>query len=254
MSEAARNVGAAFGSVAAQFNSAAAPSAFHVDEVWTMPRSQKYEPYIRQVMTFVHGRSPTYPKDTIFTREQLLELKPQHIRDFMALKAYHKVDFSPEDDKPIYARSSSLEQVKKGVSFFMPNNFPQWCNGQGNPSKSGVLTKFINDIRLAEVRGEGAPTKAKRAFTAPEFMKELEMLRRHGHEKNDFNHRVKYIAMCLWQYHLIGRSDVTAHFEMSSPKGHDSFDFALKTKVQWSKNVRDEQRCPDQILLGSGDE
>ena len=101
---------------------------------------------------------------------------------------------------------------------------------------------------------EGAPTKAKRAFTAAEFSKQLEMMRRHGHEKNNFNHRVKYIAMCLWQYHLIGRSDDTAHFAMSNPKGHDGFDFALKTKVQWSKNVCNEQRCPNQILLGSRDE
>ena len=234
---------------------AAAAAAFHIDEEWIMPRNVKYEPYIRHVMTFVHGRNTTYPLDTIFTRAQLLELKPQHIRDFMAKKAYKKVEFSHEDgDRPIHARSSSLEQVKKGVSFFMPNNHPHWCNGQGNPTKSEVLTKLINDIKLMEVRGEGAPTKAKRAFSAAEFIKELEMMRRHGGEKKCFNHQVKYIAMCLWQYHLIGRSDDVAHFQISSPKGHDLFPFALKTKVQWSKNVRDEQRCPDQILLGSGDE
>ena len=101
---------------------------------------------------------------------------------------------------------------------------------------------------------EGTPTKAKQVFTAAEFSKQLEMMLHHGHEKNNFNHRVNYIAMCLWQYHLIGRSDDTAHFAMSNPKGHEGFDFALKTKVQWSKNVCDEQRCPDQILLGSGDE
>ena len=136
----------------------------------------------------------------------------------------------------------------------MPNHHPQWCNGQGNPTKSEVIIRFINQIKLLEVREEGAPTKAKRALTQPEFQKQLEMLRRHGYAKNDFNHSVKYIAMCLWQYHLIGRVDDTAHFKLSNPKGHDTFDFAIKTKVQWSKNVRDEQRCPDQILLGSGDE
>ena len=101
---------------------------------------------------------------------------------------------------------------------------------------------------------EGAPTKVNRTFTAVEFSKQLEMMRRHVHKKYDSNHHVKYIAMCLWQYHLIGRSDDTAHFAMSNPKGHEGFDFALKTKVQWSKNVRVEQRCTDQILLGSGDE
>ena len=32
-----------------------------------------------------------------------------------------------------------------------------------------------------------------------------------------------------------------------------TFDFAMKTKVRWSKNVHEEQRCPDQILLASMD-
>lgn len=47
--------------------------------------------------------------------------------------------------------------------------------------------------------------------------------------------------MSLWQYHLIGRVDDAAHFEVTDPIGHNVFgDFALKTKVQWSKNVLDE--------------
>ena len=59
--------------------------------------------------------------------------------------------------------------------------------------------------------------------------------------------------MCLWQYHLIGRADDTCHFEMGDPKGHGSYDFALQTKVRWSKNVFEERGCPDQLLLGSNE-
>ena len=51
-------------------------------------------------------------------------------------------------------------------------------------------------------------------------------------------------------YHLIDRVEDICNFAMISPKGHDTFPFVMKTKVQWSKNVRDEQECPDQILLG----
>jgi hypothetical protein len=34
---------------------------------------------------------------------------------------------------------------------------------------------------------------------------------------------------------------------------YPNFDFAIKTKVRWSKNVHEERKCPDQILLGSMD-
>ena len=207
------------------------------------------------LMAFAHSCDfPRYPKGTVFTREQLLELKPQHIHDWLAKKAFHKADYSYENgDRPIYARSSSLDFWKKAISFFMPNHNPHWCNDQGNPTKHQMHRKLIDLVKLCEVRGEGADSKTKRALTIVEFFKELEMLRNHGKETEDFKFCVKYPAMTLWQYHLIGRVDDVCHFGMSNLKGHEIFPFALKTKVQWSKNVRDEQKCPDQIILGSED-
>ena len=59
--------------------------------------------------------------------------------------------------------------------------------------------------------------------------------------------------MCLWQYSLIGRNDDICHFEATNPKGHPIYNFALMTKVRWSKNIAEERGCPDQILLGSMD-
>ena len=59
--------------------------------------------------------------------------------------------------------------------------------------------------------------------------------------------------MCLWQYSLIGRNDDICHFEATDPKGHPIYNFALMTKVRWSKNIAEERGCPDQILLGSMD-
>jgi hypothetical protein len=229
--------------------------AFAVSDLWSMPRNEKYEHHLCHFMGFVHGRSSRYPKGTTFTRSQLLELQPRHVHDWLAKKAFGKVEYSVANgDRPTSARASHLEQLKKGVSFFMVNHNPAWCNNQGNPTKDNSLRKLIDEVKLLEVRGEGSKPRAKRALTLTEFRKQLEMLRRHGVEKDcDYNFLVKYPAMCLWQYHLIGRVDDTANFGMSNPKGHDKFDFALKTKVQWSKNVKDEQNCPDQILLGSDD-
>jgi hypothetical protein len=231
-------------------------AAFEVVNAWTIPRNVTYEHSLCNLMAYAHNREfARYPKGTLFTREQLLQLKPQHLRNWMAKKAFGKVDYSIDrGDRPIHARSSYLEFQKKAVSFFMPDNAPHWCNGQGNPTKHAMHRTLLAVIKKCEVRGEGADPKAKRALTIAEFDKELEMLRALGVERDDdYNLTVKYPAMLLWQYHLIGRIDDVVHFGMGSPMGHPSYDFAIKTKVQWSKNVRDEADCPPQILLGSGD-
>ena len=230
-------------------------TAFNVVRAWSMPRNASYEGQLCYFMAFVHGRDfEKYPTGTLFTRVQLLEIQPQHVHDFLALKAFKKVDYSIEaGDKPIHGRSSSMEFTKKAISFFMPNHNPHWCNDAGNPTKHQMHRKLIDLVKLMEVRGEGSDSKTKRALSIVEWYKELEMLRAYGTTKNDYNFAVKYPAMTVWQYHLIGRIDDVCNFGMSNPKGHELFPFAMKTKVQWSKNVRDEQKCPDQILLGSED-
>ena len=170
----------------------------------------------------------------MFTREQLPEVKPQHIHGWLAMKAFRKTNYSIENgDKPIHVGSSSLDYWKKTISFFMPNHSPHWCNYQGNPTKHQMHRKLIDLVKLCEVRGECSDIKTKQALTIVELFKELEMLRDHGKETGDFKFCVKYPAMTLWQYHLIGSVDNVCHFGMSNPKGHGIFSFALKTKVQW---------------------
>ena len=156
--------------------------AFSVDSNWCMPRSKKYEKYLLTLMQFVHGRESPYQKGTTFTRDQLLELKPEHIHQWLCMKAYKKrhPNTEPGGDHPKYLRSSTLEQCKKGVSFFMPNNHPAWCDGRGNPTKCSLLSKLIKDVKLAEVRGLGKRSSANRARTITEYKKELEMFRRYG--------------------------------------------------------------------------
>ena len=230
-------------------------AAFAVDEQWVIPRHPTYEDPLCFMMAFAHNRNfPRYPKGSKFTREQLLQLQPQHIHNWLAQKAFHKVDFSIEGgDRPIHARSSSIEWCKKAVSYFMPDNAPHWCNGHGNPTKHRMHRLLIETIKKCEVRGEGADPKVKRELTIPEFLKQLDMVRAIGAEKRDYNYLVKYPAMMLWQYHLIARIDDVVHFGMANPMGHPQYVFALKTKVQWSKNVKEEAACPPQILLGAGD-
>ena len=120
------------------------------------------------------------------------------LNDHNALVDQVVIDFSlANGDRPVHARSSHLDFLKKAVSYFMPDNAPHWCNGQGNPTKHNMHRKLIDIVKKCEVRGEGAESKVKRALTIPELYKELEMLRKYGVEHNDCNYSVKYTAMTL---------------------------------------------------------
>ena len=151
---------------AAEYNAVAV-----VDQAWTMPRNTDYEGQLCYLMAFAHQRQfPRYPKNTLFTKDQLLELHPQHIHDWLARKAFGKIEFSVENgDRPVHARSSTLEFMKKAVSYFMPDNAPHWCNGHGNPTKHNMHRKLLDVVKKCEVRGQGAESKVKRALTIPEF-------------------------------------------------------------------------------------
>jgi hypothetical protein len=142
-----------------------------------------------------------------------------------------------------------LQFMKKAVSFFMPNSCPQWCNDRGNPTKSALVNDLITLVKKFVVRREGAPSQVKQPLTQTEFM----FIQRKLWSQNNWTHGIKYPMMNRWQFHLIGRADDTCHFEMWDPKGHQIYDFALQTRVRWSKNVVDERKCPDQIILGAND-
>jgi hypothetical protein len=67
--------------------------------------------------------------------------------------------------------------------------------------------------------------------------------------KNDLTHTVRFRTMGLWQYHLVGRVDDAANTKISAPRVHGVYSDLLQTAVSWPKNVREERRCPDQILI-----
>lgn len=221
---------------------------------WAWPRdsalTKRYSPNIVKFMSWFHEKDPPYPKDEKFTREELLQITPGAVHDYLATLAFGRVEYAEND--PVMEggfRWNSMDYVKKAISYFMPNQAPQWCEGRGNPTKSQVVNKLLNHVKRLEAKGLGAPSHAKRPMTREEFHRELELLK----EQDDWAHRFRYPTMCLWQYHLIGRADDTCHFKVSDPKGHEVYSFALQTRVRWSKNVVDYRKCPDQILLASQD-
>ena len=220
------------------------------EDGWIYPRGHTYQPVMVEFMSFLHG-AVEYEADVEFTREQVLEIRPIDVKRFLCMKAYN----DPDPDigngaRPTYGRSDSLYYVKKALSKFMPNRTANWVNGQGNPTKSSLVNDMIKQVKKFEVRGEGAPSNAKRPLKQIEFRKTLSLFRADG---NDWNHQFRYPMMALWQYHLIGRIDDVCNFKVNDPRGHGDYDFCLKTKVRWSKNVMEERQCPPQILLGSMD-
>ena len=219
------------------------------DDGWVYPVGHTYQPYMVEFMCFFHG-GVEYAADTVFERERLLEIRPNDVKRYLTMKAYK--DPYPNivgGARPIHARSDSLYYMKKALSRYMPYRTANWVNGQGNPTKSDIVNDMIKEVKKFEVRGEGAPSNAKRPLKQSEFRKTLSLFRAQG----DWNHRWRYPMMCLWQFNLIGRVDDVVHFKLTDPRGHNDFDFALKTKVRWSKNVMEERQCPPQILLGSMD-
>ena len=220
------------------------------DDGWVYPTGHIYQPVMVEFMSFFHGYVE-YEDNHVFTRQQLLEIRPVDVKRFLCMKAYQDPD--PDIDngaRPRHGRSDSLYYMKKALSKFMPHRTANWVHGQGNPTKSDIVNDMIKQVKKFEVRGEGAPSNAKRPLKQSEFRMTIELFRRDG---GDWNHKWRYPMMALWQYHLIGRIDDVCNFKVNDPRGHGEFDFCLKTKVRWSKNVMEERQCPPQILLGAMD-
>jgi hypothetical protein len=147
--------------------------------------------------------------------------------------------------------------MKKALSSFMPNKHMSWneVTKQGNPTKSPEIHELIKRIKKKEVRGQGAPSKARRPLTDAEFRRTVELLR-----NNSTNHSnvimVKYgiPALMAVNFSLIGRIDDGCMFFTEHLKAHDKFPAqALKARLRWSKNVMDERSAPWQTLLGAMD-
>ena len=174
-----------------------------------------------------------YTKEDVFeadgrlkiTPNRLLAIRPTHIVKYMCKIAYGTSD-PTDDDNPEFGRASSLEYLKKALSSFMPNKHMVWneVTKQGNPTKSPEIHELIKRIKKKEVRGQGAPSKARRPLTDAEFRRTVELLR-----NNATNHSnvklVKYgiPALMAVNFSLIGRIDDGCMFFAEHLKAHDKF-------------------------------
>jgi hypothetical protein len=164
------------------------------DDGWTYPTGHTYQSILVEFMSFMSGEE--FEDDAVFTKEQLLTIKPKDVKEFLCMKAYNdpwpKID---QGDRPTHGRSDSLYYIKKALSYYMPYKNAAWVDGKGNPTKSQTVNDMIKEVKKFEVRGEGSASNAKRPLKPSEFRKTQELFRRQG----DFNHQYRYPMMALWQ-------------------------------------------------------
>jgi hypothetical protein len=191
-----------------------------------------------------------YHPDHEFTREELAAVTPEQLVEWMSVEAYG-VRHPRPDDQPHILRSSTLEQYKKAISHFMPNNNVPYNEmaGVGNPTRSMLLNNMIKKVRKQECRKQGKPSQARRNAEASEFEQIIALTE----ADNQQQHRLLISAFFRFQLHLIARVDDVSKVYCVDIRPHPLFNFALLTKLCWSKNVMDERDCPDQIILGAKD-
>ena len=222
-----------------------------------MPPSQRaqrqdkkvYKSHLLRCMNLVNGTD--HPKDYTFSDDELYALHPHQILRYFAIIAYGKEE-PLETDQPTHGRSSSLEFAKKAISYYMPNRNMVWNEQtqQGNPTRSTDLNDFIKNVKKKEVRKQGKPSSARRALSVNEFRQIIKKCRL---PNNGYTHKYSLAAYYIFQFHMVARVDDVMNFKCEDLTPHLEFDFALKSKMCWSKNILNEQTTSDQIVLGAAD-
>lgn len=154
--------------------------------------------------------------------------------------------------KPM-VRANTLAFWKKAVSFYMPNRLHGWRSGSndGNPTKCAEVNDFIKYIKKLEARKQGAESQTRRPMQEKEFKRLHEVFKSYGGSHSSSIWKFGMPALINFQFHMIARIDDTTQVVLDHICVHDNFENALKTKLNWSKNVQDERDAPWQIMLAS---
>jgi len=103
---------------------------------------KKYKRYLVEFMSFHDGI--VYAHDYTFTNEQLSTIQPEELAEWSAMKTFGVQNPGP-DNNPTLGCSSSLEQYKKAISFFMQNKLTPWnvLAKFGNPTHSIAVNLLV---------------------------------------------------------------------------------------------------------------
>ena len=210
--------------------------------------SSLYKPVLIRLLSYLD--STPYSRETEFEDERLRELTPEDLMRWFNKQVFGS-EAPGENDKAL-VRSSAVDYWKKAISYFMPNKLMQWneINRVGNPTKSTLVNNLLKRVKKLEVRKLGVTPKARRPLTEDEFRKIVTILKE-AERGNTWSYGVP--AQLCFQVHLIARMDDTMNVLLENVDVHPRFPFCLKTRLKWSKNVREERDAPWQIMIGSRD-
>ena len=209
----------------------------------------RYFTYLCKCMSYKkYGDLTHYPPRTTshFTEAELVQVTPDDVVKYMSFATYDTATPGP-NNRPLNWRSDTAEFAKKAISYYMPNS-GAWNHqaGYGNPTRSRQVHQFISNLKKQQVRQLGKMSAVKRDLSLAEFKLAAQILE----QQDDWNCN-RWLQAMRMQFHMIGRGDDVHHMETKWLHVHPKFDFALETKMMWSKNVLEERDCPSQIMLGA---
>jgi len=222
-----------------------------VESNTTMARKKNdYFPDLCRFMSYTHhGDLTHYPPETttMFSGAQLLALTPNQVVRYFNFLVYGNPD-PGTNELPKHMRKYTIQYKKKAISSYMPHH-GEWntVTNHGNPTRDKSVLAMIARMGKFQTRGQGRKSQVKRDLTMAEMKLCMEIL------DSDCNNwaLVKWAAAARTQFHMISRGDCANHIQTKNFSQHPRFDFACQTKLNWSKNVRDERDCPFQIVLGA---
>eukprot|EP00977_Amphora_coffeiformis_P006645 scaffold1442_cov123-Amphora_coffeaeformis.AAC.2 len=194
-----------------------------------------------------------YDRQHEFTPAELSQVTDIDVDRFMKQKVYG-TPTPTEEDRPTLGRSSTLYDIKKSLSYYMPNKNHQWneVTKVGNPTRSALVNETIKRVKKYETRKQGAPSQARRPLSESEFRFIISTL--HDTDFTDIIPKYGIPALLCFQFHMIGRLDDSCKFLRENLKQHDIFPSkAAKARLCWGKNVHEERDAPWQHLYGSLD-
>ena len=201
------------------------------------------------------GQEYSYEHD--YTDEEKRQVTPAELVRWFNIRTFGVSDPPVVGTIRPLVRANTLAFWKKAISFFMPDRLHGWRSGtnDGNPTKSAKVNDYIRHIKRLETRKQGAQSQTRRPMQETEFRRLHEILKSQD-VPNQQRHtsliwKFGMPALINFQFHMIARIDDTTQVVLEHIRSHDNFDNALKTRLNWSKNVQDERDAPWQIVLAS---
>ena len=217
---------------------------------------REYKRVLDSLMSSVHRLAPEqeYSYEREYTDEEKRQITPEELVRWLSMRTFGTTNPSEPNVtiRPL-VRANTLAFWKKAISFHMPDRLHGWRTGSndGNPTKSAEVNDFVKRVKKLEARKQGAESQTRRPMLETEFRRLHEVFKSYGEEHNSSIWRYGMPALINFQFHLIARIDDTTQVILDHIRIHDNFENALKTRLNWSKNVQDERDAPWQVVLGS---